>query len=162
MIKDFAELGAAMAVRQGGSMEAQSDAHRHQHSAQGGIRGLAPPRRIEIYTGDERRRRWPQEEKARITAESFEDGASVSDVARRNGVSLGLLHHWRRRCREIEDAEAMRFIPVRTVPETVSAPPASSAAGLIEIEMDGARIRVSGVVDETALRTVLMTVRDIG
>ena len=36
------------------------------------------------------------EEKARIVAESFEEGANISEVARRNGVSRGLLTVWRR------------------------------------------------------------------
>ena len=52
-------------------------------------------------TGLVRRRheRWPTVERARITAESFAPGTSVSEVARRSGVSLGLLHEWRRQAR---------------------------------------------------------------
>lgn len=38
-------------------------------------------------------RRWDPREKARITSESFEPGANISAVARRHGVSLGLLHY---------------------------------------------------------------------
>jgi transposase len=43
-------------------------------------------RRIEVITGERRRRR-TAEEKARIVAESFEEGANISVVARRNGVA---------------------------------------------------------------------------
>jgi len=39
-------------------------------------------------------------EKARIVAESAEPNANISDVARRNGVSRGLLTVWRRQIRE--------------------------------------------------------------
>src|ERR1700676_3156440 len=53
-------------------------------------------RRVEVITGERRRRRWTSEEKARIAAESFEEGANISEVARRNGVSRGLLTVWRR------------------------------------------------------------------
>ena len=52
-------------------------------------------RRIELITGEQRRRRWTAEEKARIVAESFEEGANISEVARRNGVVRGLLTVWR-------------------------------------------------------------------
>ena len=44
-------------------------------------------RRIEVITGQRQRRRWTAQEKARIVAESFEEGANISEVARRNGVA---------------------------------------------------------------------------
>jgi len=47
-------------------------------------------RRIEVITGQSRRRRWTAEEKARIVAESFETDTNISEVARRNGVARGL------------------------------------------------------------------------
>ena len=39
-------------------------------------------RRVEVLTGTERRRRWSDEEKAAIVAESLAEGAVVSEVAR--------------------------------------------------------------------------------
>ena len=53
-------------------------------------------RRVEVITGRRRRRRWTAEEKARIVAESFEEGVNISEVARRHGVVRGLLTVWRR------------------------------------------------------------------
>jgi transposase len=44
------------------------------------------PRRIEVLTGPERRRHWPDEAKARIVGESMVPGAMVSQVARRHDV----------------------------------------------------------------------------
>ena len=52
-------------------------------------------RRIELIAGERQRRRWTADEKARIVAESFEEGADISEVARRNGVVRGLLTVWR-------------------------------------------------------------------
>src|SRR5271154_1789943 len=52
-------------------------------------------RRVEVITGERRRRRWTGEEKARIVAESLEQDASIAEVARRNGVARGLLTVWR-------------------------------------------------------------------
>ncbi|SFE89200.1 Transposase [Roseivivax sediminis] len=51
---------------------------------------------IEIITDGGRRRRWPATEKLRIVEETLEDGASISVVARRNGVAPNLLYRWRR------------------------------------------------------------------
>ena len=48
-------------------------------------------RKAEVITGEAYGRRWTSEEKARIAAESFEEGANVSEVALRNGVSRGML-----------------------------------------------------------------------
>jgi transposase len=44
-------------------------------------------RRVEVITGVERRRRWSAREKLAIVAESMTDGAVVSEVARRHGIS---------------------------------------------------------------------------
>ncbi len=101
-----------------------------------------------------RHQRWSLGEKARITAESFEPGASIAAVARRNGVSLGLLHHWRRKVRDSGRVEELRFIPVAVADEASSATP-----GSIEIEVAGARICVRGGIDVGALRAVLAALR---
>ena len=53
-------------------------------------------RRIELITGAGRRRRWSRDDKARIVEESLKPGATVSDVARRNGLSPQQLFAWRR------------------------------------------------------------------
>jgi transposase len=52
--------------------------------------------RIEVITGTARRRRWSTEEKLRIVEETLQPGASISAVARRNGVAPNLLYRWRR------------------------------------------------------------------
>jgi transposase len=142
-------------------------------------------RRIELITGDARRRVWTEEEKARILAESFQPGAKVSDVARRHGMNRGLLWTWRHQARKRGLGGEPTFVPVRMVDESAapaaatavgrsavsaSAPPAvlasaaaavpdgvnaGSPTGTIEIEMSGARVRISGAVDTALLRQVL-------
>jgi transposase len=52
--------------------------------------------RIEVITGSARRRRWSTEQKLRIIEDSYEAGASVSEVARRHGVAANLLFRWRK------------------------------------------------------------------
>jgi hypothetical protein len=45
--------------------------------------------RVEVITGVERRRRWSDDEKRAIVAESFAPGAIVAEIARRVDVSRG-------------------------------------------------------------------------
>jgi transposase len=61
--------------------------------------GITDVRRIELITGAGRRRRWSSEDKARIVAESLAVGVSVSEVARRHGLSPQQLFGWRREAR---------------------------------------------------------------
>jgi transposase len=141
----------------------------HQHSAHGD-RPTASGRfrRLELIMGEPRRRRWSREEKARITALSFEPGCNVSALARTHGVSVGLLHYWRRVARERASDGAMSFVPLMTA-EAVSADliatcdPAKdapeSSSGSIVLELHGVRILVSSRVDRAALASVLMAVR---
>jgi transposase len=131
-------------------------------------------RRIEVITGERRRRRWTAEEKGRIVAESFEEGANISEVARRHGVARGLLTMWRHKFAAAASIEAPRFVPVRIDAGTTGehdrlapvqarlpamAPPPAKPCGAIEIEVSGARIRVEPGVDPTTLATVLSALR---
>ena len=94
-------------------------------------------RRIEVITGQSRRRRWTAEEKARIVAESFETDTNISEVARRNGVARGLLTAWRHQFAATARSKAASFAPVRIVEESGGgttgepdhAAPASSVTG---------------------------------
>jgi len=130
---------------------------------------------IEILNGVERRRRWLEDEKARITQESFAAGAKVSDVARKHGVSRGLIFSWRKEARVdgLAVPAARRLIPVhvaapsplssgvvRHEPVAQTPPPSEQfigrKRGLIEIDLGGGkRIRVDANVDADALGRVL-------
>ena len=70
---------------------------------------------VEILNGVERRRRWSEDEKARIIEESFTAGAKVSDVARKHGVSRGLIFAWRKEARvdRLTIPAVPRLIPVQ-------------------------------------------------
>jgi transposase len=138
-----------------------------QRGAQPYRAGAQGPRRVEVITGQERRRRWSSEDKARITAESLKPGVNVSAIARRYGVSIGLLHYWRKCARE-GVARTMRFVPVKVADEASEAaePPAPGSAAwsqpsrsCIEIELGSVCIRVNGAVDAEALRVVMSAVR---
>src|SRR6202011_5379413 len=74
-------------------------------------------RRLELITGERRRRQWTADGKARIVAESFEEGANISEVARRNGVVRGLLTVWRHKLAAAAGVNARGFVPVRIASE---------------------------------------------
>ena len=58
--------------------------------------------RVEVLGGLERRRRWSQDDKARIVEETLAPGAKVTEVARRNGVAASVVFTWRRQARTAE------------------------------------------------------------
>ena len=72
-----------------------------ESKAAGAGDGVSEVRRIELITGTGRRRRWSREDKARIVVESFTGGVSVSEVARRHGLSPQQLFAWRHEARAL-------------------------------------------------------------
>jgi transposase len=58
--------------------------------------------RMTLMTGDERRRRWSDEERSRILAAIEEPGAVVAEVARRADICTSLAYKWRREARASE------------------------------------------------------------
>jgi transposase len=111
----------------------------------------------EILTQPERRRRWTSEQKLALVAESLRPGASPTQVARRYGISTGLLYTWRHLARRGELAmvpATAQFVPVEMVSE--ASPEMNGAAGIMVIELPGERrVRVDRHVDADALRRVL-------
>jgi transposase len=69
-------------------------------------------RRLEVITGVGRRRRWSDEEKAWIVAESLDPATTVSAVARRYGLHASQLFVWRQRLAAPAAREAPAFVPV--------------------------------------------------
>ena len=115
-------------------------------------------RRIEVITGVGRRRRWTEEEKAWIVAESLDPAASVSAVARRYGLHPSQLFVWRQRLAAPVVREAPAFVPV-VVAENGATP--AEMAGRIEIALESVVVRVGADVDAAALRRVLEVVRGL-
>ena len=116
---------------------------------------------VEIRTGVGRRRRWSEDQKGRIVAESFATGAVVSEVARRHQLSPQHLFAWRKAARSRrlalpEDAVAL-FVPVVSVPDGTGTGPKASAA--IVIELAGAVVRVEAGTDLSLLAGVLRALK---
>ncbi len=124
--------------------------------------------RVEVLGGLERRRRWSQDDKARIVEETLAPGAKVTAVARRNGVAASLVFTWRRQARTSEQV-VPSFGPVQIAATKAEEPskflPAGDSRGrsvvaarigLIEIDLGNRRrIRVDAHVAPEALARVL-------
>src|ERR671911_706344 len=115
--------------------------------------------RVEIFRG-QARRRWSDEAKRRLVAETLVPGATVHAVAQRHGVNTSQLFTWRKRFRTESGLPAAvppapAFAAVEVAPEapaeTGKAAPESNAVlagGVIEIELPkGGRVRISGRVE---------------
>ena len=99
------------------------------------------------------RRRWSQEEKRRIVAQTLIPEVSVSQVARRYDVNANLEFKWRRDP-QLRSAAAQPYEPSFLPVEVVSSPMPESAAAqaTIEIELcNGHRVSVTGSFDVEAL-----------
>lgn len=125
-----------------------------------------PVRRFEVFTGAGRRRDWSAEDKARIVAESFEPGETVSAVARRHALSPQQLFTWRREIRKA--AEAMpAFVPAVATPEPASASDRMARtprqkrrarqrrAAAIEIDVAGVRVTIENGASPATIAAVL-------
>ena len=125
--------------------------------------------RVEIFRG-QARRRWSEQAKRRLVAETLVPGATVHAVAQRHGVNTSQLFTWRKRFRTesglptaVPPAPAFTAVEVTPVPEasaeTGEAARGSNAVmagGVIEIELPkGGRVRISGRVEPAVVTAAL-------
>ena len=118
-------------------------------------------RRVEVLTGPGRRRKWSDEDKARIVAETLVPGAVVADVARRWQVCPQQVFTWRREMRA-GAAGRQDFVPILPATSMLPAePPATPTCSSpsIEVEVAGVVLRVAPGTDAGLLTTVLRAVR---
>src|SRR3954470_14421724 len=119
---------------------------------------------VEIFRG-QARRRWSEEDKRRLVAETFGPGATVHGIPRRHGVSPSQLFAWRKLYRVragIEGAAPAPGVPGFAAVEITPATPPSVAdavpapSGLIEIELGrGDRVPTSGAGDPAVVAAAL-------
>lgn len=120
--------------------------HQNEHRME--VRGFKGVSRIEVLDGPTGRRRWPDNVKARIVAESFQPGARVCDVAARYGLIARHLSGWRAQARKgelvvpIEAAPA--FVPLVIEPSiSDTATAGMGGTGVIRVKICGAVLHVA-------------------
>ena len=115
----------------------------------------------EVLAGPERRRRWSEDQKREIVSESLQPGAVALTVARRHGISSGLLYTWRRKFAVDLMPSSPGFVRVAVIGEApVPVRPRRGArqepGSAIGIELPGGiRLHVERGVDAASLRLVL-------
>jgi transposase len=129
-----------------------------------------PVRRLEVFTGAGRRRKWSDEDKARIVAEIVASGDSVCAVARRHGLSPQQLFGWRRQLRESaarhSETEELQFVPA-VVPQASALRERRKAprckpepdTGTIEVEVNGVTIRVGRGADANTIAAIVQALK---
>jgi transposase len=134
------------------------------------------PRRIEVFTGPERRRDWPDERKIEIVAETLAPGVNISEIARGHEINPQQLFGWRKRFRV--QAEALLASAVRPAALPVFAPvmieagaqphqtcpmPAAKSdevdGSAIEVVVGDATLRIRGAADAKTLALVLKALK---
>ena len=118
--------------------------------------------RIDVVAGPTGRRRWPEHVKASIVLETYRDGASVADIARKHDISPPQLHAWRRAAREgllpMPDDDALEFLPVSVSSGGGDEPDDRGAA--LTLEISDVRLLVPSGFDARHLARVIVTVRE--
>ena len=120
--------------------------HQNEHWME--VRGSKGVSRIEVRDGPTGRRRWPDDLKAQIVAESLQPGARVCDVAAKYGLVARHLSGWRGLARKGElvapiDAAAA-FVPLVIEPSATNLAAAAPAeTTVIKIEICGAVLHVA-------------------
>lgn len=97
-------------------------------------------------------RRW-------LVEQARQPGASVAGLALKHGINANQLRRWM----DVDGQLRMPEQSVALLPVTVESNAAAVAprptSGTIDIEIDGARVRLRGQVDEDSLRCVLKALR---
>jgi transposase len=127
-------------------------------------------RRLEVITGTGRRRRFSEDDKARIVEETLVPGAVVSEVARRHGLTPQQVFTWRRQARQaaVTSAETPSFVPAvveapplmrLAKPGRPRSRPVERTSGIVEVEIDGVSVRVGHGADAKMVAAVLRALK---
>ena len=115
-----------------------------------------------MITGGERRRRWSDEDRARILSAIAEPGAVIAEVARREEICTSLVYKWRREARNGANATMPGFarVVVEALPRAPAPGPASEPEpSAIVVEMKEARIRIGGNASAAVIAATLKALR---
>ncbi len=124
--------------------------------------GPEPLRRVELLTGMAgRRRAWSLEQKLAIVSEA-QGCDNLSELARRHDIRTSQLYTWRRELRYALEAAGTRnaiiephFVPVVAHREEGPRRPAMA----IEVEVDGAVVRISRTAEARQITAVVQALR---
>jgi transposase len=135
------------------------------------LKSVSAVQRLEVITGTGRRRRISNDDKARIVEETLAEGAVVSEVTRRHGLTPQQVFTWRRQAQraaaEISDQEVAQFVPAIVEPPAelrrqCRVPRGSrrnDGFGDLEVEIGGMTVRVGRGADAKMVMAVLRALK---
>ncbi len=103
-----------------------------------------------------KRRKWSDDEKRMICAQTVVPGVSVAQVARRYDLNANQIFNWLKDPKfapddDAEDDEA-KFLPVEVIAQPALSEPVPEPTGFIDLELsNGHRLRISGSYDPEAI-----------
>lgn len=94
-----------------------------------------------------RNRKWPEELKAEIVAETLRPGATVNAVAARHGLAANQVSAWRRMARDGRlvlpaPEDAVEFVSLMVAPAEALADTGPVASGSVEIAVGAVTVRL--------------------
>ena len=109
-------------------------------------------RRIEVFTGAGRRRRWSAEAKAQIVAESY--ATSVGEAADRHGLSKTQVFTWRRAAQQTAAVTGFARVEVDGLQRSQT-----REVGVIEVTLGSASVRIPPGSEPRLASAVVMALR---
>ena len=121
-------------------------------------------RRLEVLSGPERRRRYIDEAKAALVAETFRPGVCTADLARRHGLHPQQLYTWRRQARRgelvLRDEDLPMFATlVAAAPAAAETAPHSGDDHLLVLELGDVRLRIGPTVPPERVAALVAALR---
>ena len=111
------------------------------------------------------RRQYTTDLKDDLVQRCLQPGASVSRIALDNGINANVLFRWRREHLRANGLVMEHDAGTVLLPVKMAVTPAAQAlpatAGVIEIDIAGAQVRLRGAVDAASVRCVLQTLREL-
>ena len=122
---------------------------------------------IDVVVGPRGHRRWPDELKARIVAETLVEGVTVNEVARRYDMKPNHLSAWRRLARDgklvlpAPSGEAtFAMLAIEEAPACDNARPGSPEADRMEVVVGSIVIRLAGTTEAKRLAEIVAALRE--
>lgn len=114
---------------------------------------------VTVITGVERRRTWTDDQKLELVEATMEPGANVSEIARAADIQPAQLYRWRKELLDPDPEPESGFVPV-----LVEEPPRRGladhmGAAAIEVEVDGAVLRIAADAPPALVTAALQGVR---
>jgi len=117
--------------------------------------------RVEIL-GQERRRRWRDDEKLAIVMSVGDAGATITEVAHRHDITRQQIYAWRSELKKkglVSASSNALFIPVGKAEQMDVADDRERSSGMVELRLScGRTLRFGSAVDTAALTRLIRAV----